>query len=71
MVGWSNARYATEDWEDILAMYDMVEHAYDTWMTYAEFMAWVAQERQDRNTRLVTCPMTGNVTRVSTRRLSK
>ena len=45
MVGWSNARYAIEEWGDMLELYDMWEHAYTTWMTEAQFMDWAAQKK--------------------------
>ena len=71
MVGWSNARLAIEEWGGILDLYTMYDNAYDGWMTEAQFMDWVAERRQGRNTRLIICPRTGAHQRVSTRFLSR
>ena len=71
MVGWSNARFAIEEWGDILDLYSMYDNAYDGWMTEAQFMDWVAERRQGRNTRVVICPRAGRSQRVSTKLLSR
>ena len=59
MQGWSNSVLATEDWEDILVSYGVLQHAIETRMTEAQFVDWVACAREDRFTRTITCSRTG------------